>query len=200
MFEDYSRTALTDSRELAETQVQFQGVELTELPMMEAFNLRLQTSDKELLTKVNKVLGVALPVENNTFVIHENNLCCWYGPDEWLVVVPLERAQFIEDRLHNAIANHFACCVRVGDAQTMFRLTGSKVYDFLARGLVFDVHPSVFRAGECAQTILAHTNVTLLNHEHSQPMFDLIVRRSFADHLWRWLLDVGEEAQFRARN
>ena len=79
----------------------------------------------------------------------------------------------------------------------LVRISGENSIDFLGRGISIDLHPSQFSFGQCAQTVMAHSNVMILNHTRDNPLLDIVVRRSFADHLWRWLLDVGKESEFR---
>lgn len=177
-------------------QAQFNGVTIAELPIMEHLILRLQVDDEELLNGIENVLGFSIPQQSNTFVISENNLCAWLGPDEWLIISPLDRADRVEEGLHALLVDKFATLVRLGSAQTIFRVSGTRAGDFLSRGIAIDLHPSSFETNRCAQTVMAHVNVLVLNHPQDDPTLDIVVRRSYADHLWRWLLDVGEEAEF----
>jgi heterotetrameric sarcosine oxidase gamma subunit len=64
-------------------------------------------------------------------------------------------------------------------------LKKSSVYDFA-------VWPQAEKnAGRCAQTTFAKASAVISNK--SDGSFDLIVRRSFADYIARWLLDAGQE-------
>jgi sarcosine oxidase subunit gamma len=56
----------------------------------------------------------------------------------------------------------------------------------LAKGCTLDFHPRVFRPGTCAQSGLAKANV-LIRLGDDPDSFDVVVRRSFADYLLRWL-------------
>ena len=177
--------------------VDFNEVKLCELPFMEHFNLRFQPDDQALCNRIQVALGTTIPQQSNSFVIHENVLCAWLGPDEWLIISPLDRAQKVDKEVRAVLADQFATLVNLGSAQTIFRVSGQKAVEYLSRGIAIDLNRPGFNFGACAQTLMAHVNVLVLNHTHDEPMLDLVIRRSFADHLWRWLLDIGEEAEFR---
>lgn len=197
MFESIARSPLADYSTQDGTEIQFRGVTISELPIMEHFNVRFQPGENGLLNQVQKTLKLTIPQAPNTFDIHENILCAWLGPDEWLVVSPLDKADRVAEDLKGVLTGHFATFTSLGSAQTIIRISGENSIDFLSRGISIDLHPSQFSFGQCAQTVMAHSNVMILNHTRDEPLLDIVVRRSFADHLWRWLLDVGEEAEFR---
>lgn len=197
MSESIVRSPLADYSTQDGTEIQFRGVTISELPIMEHFNIRFQPGETGLLDRIQTSLELTIPQESNTFVIHENILCAWLGPDEWLVVSPPDKADRMAEGLKEVLTNQFATFTRLGSAQTIIRVSGENSIDFLSRGISIDLHPSEFSIGQCAQTVMAHSNVTVLNHTRDEPLLDIIVRRSFADHLWRWLLDAGEEAEFR---
>ena len=197
MFDSTQQTPLAEFLTQNEVRAEFNGVNLSELPNLEHFNLRLQPDDSHLLDRLQDALGFQISLEPNTFVIHENILCSWLGPDEWLIVAPLDQSNRVEAAVRENLIDQFATLTRIGSAQTIIRVSGLHAIEFLSRGIAIDLDPSCFKPGQCVQTIMAHANVTVLNHSQEESIFDLIVRRSFADHLWRWLLDIGQEAEFR---
>ncbi len=197
MFDSTQQTPLAEFSMQNDVRAEFNGVNLLELSNLEHFNLRLQPDNMYLMGRLQDVLGFHVPLEPNTFVIHENILCSWLGPDEWLVVAPLDQSNSVELAVRENLTGLFATLTKLGSAQTIIRVSGLHAIAFLSRGIAIDLDPSGFKPGQCVQTIMAHTNVTVLNHSQEESIFDLIVRRSFADHLWRWLLDVGQEAEFR---
>lgn len=191
------RSALAEHLAQNGAEIQCRGVKISELPIMEHFNLRFQISQSELLEQIQNSVQLTIPEAPNTFIIQDNILCAWLGPDEWVVISPPDRADQVAQLLGEATADRFATFTRLGSAQTIVRISGENAIDFLSRGISVDLHPSVFKIGECAQTVMAHANVMILNHTRDEPVMDIIVRRSYADHLWQWLLDVGEEAEFK---
>ena len=177
--------------------VSFKQVKLSELAFLGHFNIRIQPDDELVLKEFKQSLGFDVPREPNTFVVHDDILCAWLGPDEWLVISPQHRSEEIRMILGKIISEGFSTCVDQSSAQTIIRVEGLQATDLLSRGIAFDLHPRVFNPGHCAQTVLARTAVTILKQEADETTLDVIVRRSFADYLWRWLVDAGQEAEFR---
>ena len=177
--------------------VSFKQVKLSELAFLGHFNIRIQPDDELVLKEFKQSLGFDVPREPNTFAVHDDILCAWLGPDEWLVISPQHRSEEIRMILGKIISEGFSTCVDQSSAQTIIRVEGLQATDLLNRGIAFDLHPRVFNPGHCAQTVFARTTVTILKQEADETTLDVIVRRSFADYLWRWLVDAGQEAEFR---
>jgi len=55
-----------------------------------------------------------------------------------------------------------------------------------------DLHPRAFPVGHCAQTHFAHAGALICLWDE-RPAFELVVRRSFADYLWQWLLTAARD-------
>ena len=81
--------------------------------------------------------------------------------------------------------------VNVSANRTTIRLVGPQARDVLAHGCALDLHPRVFGAGQCAQTLLARAGVLLVADDDGA--FRILVRSSFARYLADWLLDASLE-------
>ncbi len=57
--------------------------------------------------------------------------------------------------------------------------------------VVYDVHPSHFPVGKGVTTVFAKATVNL--RRPSEECWELVIRRSFADYSYRWLLDAAAE-------
>ena len=81
----------------------------------------------------------------------------------------------------------------MGDGLVVVRLHGLGARELLARGCTLDLHPRAFPPWRCAQTLCAKADVIIqaVDAGDDEAAFDLIVRRSFADYLWRWLADAS---------
>ena len=177
--------------------VSFEQVKLSELSFLGHFNIRIQPDDELVLKEFKQSLGFDVPREPNTFVVHDDILCAWLGPDERLVISPQHRSEEIRMILGEVTSEGYSTCVDQSSAQTIIRVEGLQATDLLCRGIAIDLHPRVFESSQCAQTVLARTAVTILKQEADETTLDVIVRRSFVDYLWRWLVDAGQEAEFR---
>ncbi|MEV0900841.1 sarcosine oxidase subunit gamma family protein [Actinoplanes sp. NPDC049802] len=102
------------------------------------------------------------------------------GPDEWLTVGPPGGATELAG----------LSVVDVSAQRTTVAVGGSRVLDLLAMGCALDLHPRVFRVGDCAQTTMAHAPVVIWRREAG---YSILVRASFAAHLAEWLLDAAQE-------
>ena len=176
---------------------EFRNVALSELAQMGHFNLRVQPEDQDAQKLFEKLLGFSLPQNPNTFIVCNEILCAWLGPDEWLVIVPEYVVERTEQALREVATKGFVSLTDLSSAQTVIRVVGEGIRDFLSRGITIDLHPQRFSSGECAQALMARVPVLILNQHAEEATLDLIVRRSFADYLYRWMLDIGAEADFQ---
>jgi sarcosine oxidase subunit gamma len=124
------------------------------------------------------------PTEPNTTV----GDVFWLGPDEWLVLGARESDY-----------PDAAATVDVSANRICFELAGDDAEDVLAQGCTLDLHPSVFAAGRCAQTLLAKAQVIL--HRTDAETFRVFVRPSYARYLRAWLEDAtaGPRSSLRRR-
>lgn len=161
---------------------------LRERAFLGHINLRGDAADPAFMASAGQVLGVALPIAPNT--VHESGAreVYWLCPSEWLIVCSHEEEQSLAGQLGKALRSQFASVVLVGGGQTVFCLAGADARDILARGCPLDLHPRAFAKGQCAQSHVAKAPVLLRATDDG---IDIVVRRSFADYLWRWLKSVA---------
>lgn len=167
------------------------GVVLAELPHRARLNLRGDPADRGFMAAVGRALDLVLPTEPNTTTTADGVTVLWLGPDEWLLTAAPGAEADLAARLGPALDGHDAALVDVTDAATIIRLEGPRARDVLAKGCPLDLHPRVFAEGRAAQSLIGPVDVTL--HRAGADVYDIHVRRSFADHLWRWLTDAGLE-------
>ena len=171
------------------------GVTAAERPFLGYVNLRGEVNDASFVDAARNVLGVDLPSSANTIVETEGLIVCWLGPDEWMVIIRPDDETEIIAALREALGGLHAAITDTTGGYTMLNLSGSRVRDLLAKGCTLDLHPRAFAPGQCAQTNLAKTSVLLLPRTNNSDLqsFDVVVRRSFADYLARWLVDSARE-------
>ena len=168
-----------------------QDVRLQERALLGHIGLRCDPGDSALTGSIERVLDCSLPRTPNTFrVAAAADKVLWLGPDEWLILAPEGREPALAQALRQAAGDGFAAVVELGSGQTVIELTGARAREVIAKGCPLDLHPRAFGPGRCAQSRLARTLVTLAQLDDA-PTFELIVRRSFADYLWQWLLDAS---------
>ncbi|MFD2191642.1 sarcosine oxidase subunit gamma [Pistricoccus aurantiacus] len=142
---------------------------------------------------VREVLGINLPGRPLGLVHDESGerSVQWMSPDEWLVVVPGGEEFDLENRLRERLGDAHFAIVNVSGAQTLIELTGDKAREVLMKSVPYDVHPSNFPVGKAVSVVFAKSSAIL--RRPSEERYELVLRRSFADYCYRWLLDAGEE-------
>jgi sarcosine oxidase subunit gamma len=159
-------------------------------------NLRGDSSSSVFSEAVGAVTGTAPPEHPNTCVSSEHCRLAWLGPDEWLLIGVHE--DFGPAPLEERLAPLHHALTALSGGQTILRVGGENWRNVLASACPFDLHPRVFGEGACAQTVIAYTNVLVMsvNDPDRGEALDIVVRRSFADHLARWLMDAAAEDGF----
>jgi sarcosine oxidase subunit gamma len=152
-------------------------------------------ADSELFCAgVQEVLGIALPLEPCTFKTRDEAVICWLGPGEWLVIVATGTEESTEAELRQVLRGSFSI-VDVSGGLTMLKLSGEGAYEILQKSCTYDFHPQNFQAGRCVHTSFA--KATALIGRARDGSFDVVIRRSFADYLAKWILDAGRESGCR---
>ena len=168
------------------------AVVISERPFLGHLNLRGNPEDDGFTSAAASALGLDLPMEPNTVADDGEKLALWLGPDEWLVVTPADSQTSLSDSLESALDGVHVAVTDVTGGQTVIVISGPRARDVLAKGCPLDLHPSVFKPGQCAQTIVGKANATVRCVDGS-PAFELIVRRSFAEYMALWLYDAALE-------
>ena len=156
-------------------------------------NLRGNLENKEFASKAGKILGMILPKESCSTSAKEKITCMWLGPNEWLLVsnetVTKESNDYeLEQLLFNDISKtNLGSVTNVSDHYTIFKLTGSNIFEVLSKGCPFNFNSESFGDNKVVQTILNHVDVTI--HRKTKNEINIYVRRSFSQYLWEWIKD-----------
>ena len=118
----------------------------------------------------------------------------WLGPDEALLLCEAGMERDLRRKISVDLAGQHFAATNVTDALCVLQLKGPEVRSVLAKGCALDLHPKKFTSGQCAQTMLAHANVTLIATDEN--CFLLICRTSFAAYTVDWLQDAALEFGF----
>jgi len=174
------------------------SVTLGEQAFTDMLNIRGNAADASFVAAVQSATGLSLPLTANTASVGASGQLLWLGPDEWVLKFPPSSAQYqhpsaaeaMETTLRHALISQHVSLVPVGHGFTTLVVQGAGAADLLARGCPLDFHPRAFGAGAVAQTHVAKAGATLLCLA-AGTHFELTVRRSFADYLYRWLCEAG---------
>ena len=163
---------------------------LRERPFLDLVNVRGELSDPAFVSAFEHVVGCRPPAAPNTVARGTDYDVLWLGPDEWLVrsVVPVQ-AGALEAKLAEAVRGSYAAAVDVGSGYTVVEISGNCTLDVLARGCPLDLHPRVFKPGQCAQSHYFKASIVLI--PTGDDRYEIVVRRSFADYFIRIMLDAA---------
>ena len=85
----------------------------------------------------------------------------------------------------NVSKNDLGSVTNVTDQFTIFSLKGSNIYEVLSKSSPFDF--DMLLDNSSAQTLLNNIDITIVKKNNEN--MDLLVRRSFSEHLWDWIKD-----------
>ena len=154
-------------------------------------NLRGNVNNKDFTGKVGKLLGIILPVEIGKIAIKEEISIISTGPNEWLIISNNTidengNVSELENILYESISkNNLGAVTSITDQFTIFSLKGSNIYEVLSKSSPFDF--DTLSDNSSAQTLLNNIDVTIVKKNNEN--MDLLVRRSFSEHLWDWIKD-----------
>jgi len=133
--------------------------------------------------------GIPLPLAPNRVAVASGLRVLWLGPDEWLVVAE-GAAPDLLPRLEHAVAGRRAAINDLSSSRAIIDIGGPAARDLVATGCGLDLHPRVFGPGHCAQTLFARVPV-ILDQLDEAPHYRLLIRRSYARWLARWMIDAA---------
>ena len=169
-----------------------QTVKLSEESFVAMVDLRADP-DGPAAARASAILGLELPTTPSTCVSDDTLTVIWMGPDEWLITAGTRSAATLETQLRAAVGEDGGAAIDVSAQRTTLRLSGPDARDVLAKGCSLDLHPTVFRTGTAAQTMLGLAGVVLIALDDAGTDYRILVRSSFARYLADWLIDAAEE-------
>lgn len=165
---------------------------VSERAFLGKLTLRGNAEDASFSAVVESVVGGKLPVVPNTSTFAGTSILTWVGPNEWLIFTADGAEQKMLAALREALAGVHAAVVDVSDYYTVIRVSGARSRDVMAKGCPLDLHPGVFGAGNCAGSLYNKAAIRLLQMDDT-PTFDVMVRWSYAEYLWKHLVKAAEE-------
>ena len=155
--------------------------------------LIIRGKTREFISVIGKNLNILLPAKSNTSTSGETLTALWLSPDEWMLlsnsaVNEDTNTYDVEDNLINNVSKaNLGAVTDVSDQFVMINLKGSKVFDLLATGSPFNFNQFKNKKGSVVQTILS--NIDVIVHLTEINEVNLLVRRSFSEHLHSRLID-----------
>lgn len=168
------------------------GVVMNDGGFLSIINLRGKIDNPNFVSAIKKALALALPTEPNRYAYDEKmaQSLSWLSPTEWLLVGAVDQHAERLTALQKALENVDAAVTDVSHGYGCIMLSGKQVRQCLAQGTPLDLSPNQFGAGQCAQTVLAKSDVFIWAESDEQ--LGLLVRRSYADYIWQWLVTASK--------
>ena len=172
----------------------YSELKISEIDPITKINLR--GKNRDFITKIGKELSIIPPSDPNTSSGNEKLNVLWLSPDEWLLYsndkIDLNDRNALVEKLFDEISKiKLGSVTDVSDHWVMINLKGTKVFELLSSGCPFNFNNFKNLKGAVTQTLLNHIDVIIHNKNIND--LNIFVRRSFYEHLWRWL---NESARF----
>jgi sarcosine oxidase subunit gamma len=132
----------------------------------------------------------ASPPSTPTIATGSDLAFVWSGPGHWLALEP-QPTESIESRLGAVFGTHASIFDQSG-SRVLLDIRGPRARDVLAKGVSIDLHPRAFRTGDAAVTTASHLAVHLWQVA-DEPVYRLLVVRTWFDSLWHWLAASAAE-------
>ncbi len=163
---------------------------LEEMGLLGHLVLRCRSDNNAQAAAFERAVGVPLPTSPLRAAVAEDRVVRWISPDEWLVSSPAAQIFAIESQIHDAMPGHYAV-VDVSGGVTVYRVSGPRVLELLRRCVSVDLHIAKFPVDKVVSTVFAKHQAVV--HRRAEDTFDLVVRRSYADYVWRWIHNVAQQ-------
>ena len=170
------------------------GLTISELTHQGKLNLRCGA---DMHKKITKIIGMNSNPANNQVTQAGDWFVVWLGPDEVMLLVEAGAEGAIAKQINDAAGKAHMAVNDVTDALVSIKLKGPAVRQVLAKGCALDLHKDHFTKGECAQTIMAHSGITLICVDEDE--FILIGRTSFTDYIVAYLADAALEYGYEVK-
>lgn len=167
---------------------------LREAALCGKVNIRGDASDSRFVESINSVLKLDLPVTAHSLNEQGPIRMFWLGPDEWLLHCDLNDVDDLLTRLKAAFSELHAAVTDVSDYYTILELHGPQAEALIRNGSPLDIHHSVFRNGDFAQTRFGHASI-LLHKLGDGLSWNIQVRWTYAEYVWDYLASGMETLQ-----
>ncbi len=167
------------------------GVWANEIPLLGYISLRGNASDAAFNAAAEKVLGTALPTEPCTLTHSSNTTVLWLSPDEWMIIAPRARHAAVLRDLTQTLKGIRSQVADNSGGFTLVHLTGRNARDVLSHCTVY--HLDHLTDGRVVGTTFGKSSVYLFRAGDG---YRLLLRRSFADYIWRYLVRAASPYGF----
>lgn len=159
-------------------------VEVAEQGLQGMITLRGSLEDKALRAAVKKLTGLDVPGVTSC-AFEERNGVAWISPDELLILCPYAEAAAATETLSEALTGTHHLAANMSDARAVFRVTGAKAREVIAKLAPVDMSPAAFPEGHARRTRLAQAPAAFWMR--GEDTVELICFRSQASYVFELL-------------
>lgn len=159
---------------------------IKEIAFVDMCDLRVD-SNSDTAKKVAEVIGVELPLnvgESAKSII----TCLTLGPDWWLLI---DADLLLIEKIAASTEGEFISLVDVSAQRTCLELTGPFAKKVLQHAWEGDLDDRGLAINACSQGLMARCPTII--HRTNKDTYRLYVRSSFAEHLYKFLVDAATE-------
>lgn len=158
------------------------GVWAHEMPLLGYISLRGNAQNKDFMAAVKQVLDTNLPTQACSLSAASSITILNLSPDEWMLIFPREQRDTIQQSLATALTGIHSQVLDNSGGYTSVWLQGKQVADALQHCTVYNLH--ALTPNKVVGTTFGKASVILYRVDSG---FYLVLRRSFADYIWRYL-------------
>jgi heterotetrameric sarcosine oxidase gamma subunit len=113
------------------------------------------------------------------------------APGQWLALCEEGYTENLASKLED-IVGKTAAIVDLSDSRAIIEISGTKIFETLAKGISIDFHPSIFTAEQAVTTFAAQLAMTIWLSSDGET-FNISVFRAFSASLLNWLIASAKE-------
>ncbi len=115
----------------------------------------------------------------------------WMSPDELLLFTAYDQAEEMVEGLEAALSGVHHMVIDVSDARAAITLEGDGAREVLAKGAPVDLADAAFPVGTARRTHIG--GIAVAFWRRSETEWEIVCLRSFARHLFDWLVQTSRE-------
>ena len=165
-----------------ETMTDAKGVWAHEMPLLGYIHLRGNAQNKDFFNAVKKSTDMDLPTVACSISSASSVTILNLSPDEWMLICPREQHATLQHALASALTGIHSQVLDNSGGYTSVLLQGKQAVDALQHCTVYNLH--ALTPNKVVGTTFGKSSVIMYRVDNG---FCLILRRSFADYIWRYL-------------
>ena len=142
----------------------------------------------EVRAAAEQALGLKVPASPCRAALEGERAALWLGPDEWLLVAPVDGAATLSAALSETLQALPHSLVDVSHRQIALAVSGPQASTLLAAGCPLDLGERAFPVSMCTRTVLARAEIVLWRT--GTQVFRIEVWRSFAGYVSAFLAEA----------